>query len=274
LTRLDKKQGGNVMSYGEQKYDQDNSSHDIIQFAQNMGEDFSLLSDLLKGINDSMPDWIDKHPELIESIKQFINNYKNLPDGQWSIWKELAKHGWFVNWDTNLNIDSEIHFTVEENDVILNDYMIKHLNTDWLEITDRIIEFYPKREEILRTAFDLHLKGIYIASIPLFLAQAYGIYIKELDRHLFGEIEERDKIHEILRNGELTTRNILDIFLKPLRGDTEKGKSKELNINGILSGSNKYLDYGTELNSFKAFSLLAFVVFFIKYVIKDNHDLY
>lgn len=262
------------MSYYEQKYDQVKSSHDMIQFVQNMGEEFSMFSDLLKGINESMPNWIDRHPELIESIKRFINNYKNLPEGQWSIWKELAKHGWFVNWDTNLNIDNEIHFTVEENDVILDDYMIKHLNTDWLEITDRIIEFYPEREEILRTAFDLHLKGNYIASIPLFLAQAYGIYTKELDSHLFGVIEERDKIHEMLRNGELTTRSILDIILTPLRSGTEKGKSKELNINGILNGSNKYLDYGTELNSFKAFSLLAFVVFFIKYVVKDDRDLF
>lgn len=134
------------------------------------------------------------------------------------------------------------------------------------------MEFYPERKEILRTAFDLHLKGNYVASIPLFLAQAYGICTKELDSHLFGGIEERDKIHEMLRNGELTTRNILDLFLRPLRAGTEEGK--ELNINGILNGSNKYLDYGTELNSFKAFSLLAFVVFFIKYVIKEDHDLF
>jgi hypothetical protein len=246
----------------------------MIQFVQNMGEEFNPLSDLLKGINESMPNWIDKHPELIESIKRFINSFKNFPEGQWIIWKELAKHGWFVNWDTNLTIDNEIHFTVEENEAILDDYMMKHLNTDWLEITDRIIEFCPEREEILRTAFDLHLKGNYIASIPLFLAQVYGIYTKELDGHLFGGIEERDKIHELLSNGELTTGSILDIFLEPLRTGTEKSKSKELNINGILNGSNKYLDYGTELNSFKAFSLLAFVVFFIQYVIKDDYNFF
>jgi hypothetical protein len=33
------------------------------------------------------------------------------------------------------------------------------------------------------------------------------------------------------------------------------------NRNGILHGSRKHLDYGTEVNSLKALSLLAFVVY-------------
>ena len=250
------------------EYDQIDSDNNMIRFVQNMEGELHPFFDLLKGINQLMPNWIDKHPEFIKSIKEFISSFKNFPERHWIIWKKLAKHGWFVNWDTNLTIDKETNFVVEENEAILNDYMMKHLNTDWLEITDRIIEFCPEREEILQTAFNLHLKGNYIASIPLFLSQADGIYAKELDSHLFNGIEEGDKIHELLSNGELTSGSVLGIFLEPLRTGAEKDKCKELNIDGILHGSKKYLDYGTELNSFKAFSLLAFVVFFVQYIRK------
>jgi len=260
------------VSSNEHPYDQIKSSHNMTQFIQDIGEGFQPLSDLLKGIDSSMPDWIEKHPEFIKSIKRFIRNFQNLPEGQWIIWKELAKYGWFVNWDTNLNLDSEVHLTTEENETVLDDYMVQHLNTDWLEITDRIVGFCPEREAILRTAFDLHQKGNYIASIPLFLAQADGICAKELGCHLFGHIEGGDRIYELLSNGELTPGSILDILLDPLRSGIEKGRTKELYIDGILHGSSKYLDYGSELNSFKAFSLLAFVVFSLQCIIKNGYD--
>ena len=260
------------MTSNKHASDQIKSSHKTIQFVQDIGEEFRPLSDLLKGVDSSMPHWIDKHPEFIESVKRFVKNLKNFPEEQWIVWKELAKYGWFVNWDTNLNLDNEIHLTTEENEAVLDDYMIQHLITDWLEITDRIIEFCPEREEILRTAFDLHLKGNYIASIPLFLAQADGICAKEIGCNFFGRLEGWDKIHDLLSNGELTPGSILDILLEPLRIGMERGKTKELNIDGILHGSSKYLDYSTELNSFKAFSLLAFIVFCLQQIIKHGHN--
>ncbi len=49
-------------------------------------------------------------------------------------------------------------------------------------------------------------------------------------------------------------------FNAGIRSSSMKDKLKAPNRNGILHGSRKHLDYGTEINSLKAFSLLAFVV--------------
>ncbi|KVX02631.1 hypothetical protein [Shewanella frigidimarina] len=59
------------------------------------------------------------------------------------------------------------------------------------------------------------------------------------------------------------------IILSPLLQDTEFGarigkgkqvdKAKAPNRNGFLHGSRKHLDYGTEINSLKCISLLAYV---------------
>jgi hypothetical protein len=50
-------------------------------------------------------------------------------------------------------------------------------------------------------------------------------------------------------------------FSAGIRENSAHKKTLAPNRNGILHGSSKHLDYGTKVNSFKAFSLLAFVVF-------------
>ncbi|MGB2079175.1 MAG: hypothetical protein ACPHV3_05265, partial [Vibrio sp.] len=59
------------------------------------------------------------------------------------------------------------------------------------------------------------------------------------------------------------------VVLAPLLQDTQFGasiskksktaKSKAPNRNGILHGSSKHLDYGTEINSLKSISLLSYI---------------
>jgi hypothetical protein len=49
-------------------------------------------------------------------------------------------------------------------------------------------------------------------------------------------------------------------FNAGIREAKPKDKLRAPNRNGILHGSRRHLDYGTKINSLKAFSLLAFVV--------------
>ena len=53
-----------------------------------------------------------------------------------------------------------------------------------------------------------------------------------------------------------------------IKKSSESAKALAPNRNGILHGSRKHLDFGTERNSFKAFSLLAFLAF----VLADKRD--
>ncbi len=70
---------------------------------------------------------------------------------------------------------------------------------------------------------------------------------------------------------------LTDIFLEPFKlknhhnagisKSSVQAKSKAPNRNGILHGHRKHLDYGTEINSLKCFSLLSFIVYSTKEVI-------
>lgn len=257
----------------------------IYQLVKSVNNQLLPIVDIIKQINLMIPTWINEHPKFIESIKNLSKKIKQWPEAQRIILKEFALYGWFINWETELNLPDQINLAKKGDGEGLNKYMINHLKNDWDEIVKHIITFCPERREILQTAFDLHHKGIYIASIPLFLAQSDGICAHVLGKQLFareeGKLATSIKLDELLSNGELTKGSIVDVFLEPLRTKnqysegssrhTPKKKGKGPNRNGILHGSSKHLDYGTELNSYKSFSLLAYIVFMLEDFMKDNN---
>jgi hypothetical protein len=74
----------------------------------------------------------------------------------------------------------------------------------------------------------------------------------------------------MIDDGVLESTFMADILLEPYKIKTQfsegvkkhskTDKQKAPNRNGILHGHRSHLDYGSELNSLKSFSLLAFVV--------------
>ena len=135
-------------------------------------------------------------------------------------------------------------------------------------MTEKIIELYPQRKEVLTAAFELHEAGNYIACIPLFLAQTDGICAENLQAFLFSGHEKR--LNKISMRIEESNDDLVSALLETLKTKTQMGesisKSKAKhkingpNRNGILHGSRKHLDYASRLNSLKAFSYLAFLV--------------
>ena len=216
------------------------------------------LADLGKEINS----FLEKNPDFLKRLDDYL---KNWPDYHKNDWAKLATYGWFLNWETPVNVE----IALSKGKVELDQFMVAHLNQDWDTITSRLIALYPKRRHILETAIKLHKEGNYIASIPLFLSQVDGICAQNLGVFLFSEHERRQE--EIQRRIDNSSDVLTNAFLETLNTRTQfgenissKGKAKkELapNRNGILHGSRKHLDYGTEMNSFKSFSLLAFVAY-------------
>jgi hypothetical protein len=135
--------------------------------------------------------------------------------------------------------------------------------------TNLNFEAGSQRAHVVSVALDLHRQQNYIASIPLFLAQADGICSQEIGTFLFAEHQRRTETVEnrISRLGE--KQKITSVVLSALIWKTQIGSSIDHckpsdkdngpNRNGIVHGSRKHLDYGTRINSLKAFSLLAFV---------------
>jgi hypothetical protein len=129
--------------------------------------------------------------------------------------------------------------------------------------------FVTRKKTCVESGIDLHEGGNYIASIPLFLSQIDGICAQHLGAFLFSEHERRlERSQQII---DASRTSLTNASLEVLNSETQCGagisshrKSKKdlaPNRNGILHGSRKHLDYGTEMNSFKPFSLLAFVVY-------------
>lgn len=214
---------------------------------------------------------------IVEGIKFFAEAANKWQESQKQSVRQMAECGWFPNWLT--------FFYQPEQDVDnLDQLMIMHLDDCWSEVTKRIIELCPERKHILETAFELHKQGNYIASIPLFLSQSDGICSEEFTYFFTKDNntgkKASDEILEQFEKGELVVDFFTEILIEPFKIKTQlsQGTSKSSkaakengpNRHGILHGSRKHLDYGSKLNSYKAFSFLAFIVFTTKASFKGN----
>ncbi len=189
----------------------------------------------------------------------------------------MAESGWFPNWLT-------FFYKPQQEVENIDQLMIMHLDDCWTEVTKRIIELCPDRKHILETAFELHKQGNYIASIPLFLSQSDGICSEEFT-YFFTKDNKTgkkasDEILQQFEKGDLVVDFFTEILIEPfkIKSQLSQGSSKSSkaakengpNRHGIIHGSRKHLDYGSQLNSYKAFSFLAFIVFTTKGSFKGN----
>ncbi len=191
----------------------------------------------------------------------------------------MAERGWFPNWFT---------FFAKKGDESesLDDFMISHIDTCWPEIREKILAHCENRRHIIEVALKLHEEGNYVASIPLLLIQADGICSEEFT-YFFTKDDATghkasDKILSQVENSELAINFFSEILLEPFKTDlqisqgsskaSKAAKEKGPNRHGIIHGSRKHLDYGTKINGYKALSFLAFIVFTVKDIFKNQQN--
>jgi len=183
----------------------------------------------------------------------------------------MAELGWFPNWYTFLS-----HFDVENNSI--EEFMISHIDECWSEIQEKMVEYCPNREKILKVIFDLHDQENYIASIPLIFAQADGICAEEFTHFFSADPTTKRKassdILEKYTDGDFKLNFFTEFLLEPFKTrlqltngsskSSKKFKAKGPNRHGIIHGSRKHLDYGNKTNGYKALSFLAFLIYTTK----------
>ena len=103
----------------------------------------------------------------------------------------LANHGWYLHPDMPITAPSEFARTLDQGNIeegiqVLTEYFREKLDA----IEERLEERCPRRAHILHEAFDAHREGKYNLSIPVFLAQADGIWWDEFSKSLF---QRRDR---------------------------------------------------------------------------------
>lgn len=202
--------------------------------------------------------------ELALDIRKALDGWENRLESHWS---RVARCGWFPNWETSISIGSAL----SSGQSAIDAFMIREIEESWGASTGRILDLCPKRSHILKVAFGLHEEGNYIASIPLLLVQADGICADQIGTFLFTEKDNRtksinkkvDESGDILLTALLNVLNVETQFSAGISKASDRRKQLGPNRSGILHGSKRHLDYGTKINSLKAFSLLAFVVFIL-----------
>lgn len=221
-------------------------------------KEIKALGEVVGNISEGVNNFFKENEDLLSEYRHYIDNFEEIHKEKWIL---AAQNGWFPN--DFITLDFEKY--VDKGKGEIDTYMVEEIQSVLVNIHHRIVELYPERKHILDVAFELHTQSNYIASIPLFLTQTDGIFAKYVKSYLFTERDKRIKnVLEIV--GEDSHKAII---LAPLLQNTEfseytgnskrSHKDKAPNRNGILHGSSKHLDYGSEINSLKCISLLAYV---------------
>lgn len=164
----------------------------------------------------------------------------------------LAKEGWYLDPHLPANACGILAAILAKGHAeAVSEWLVKHFRQRADAIEVEVAGKFPCRTSILREAFEAHRQKRYNMSVPIFLAQADGMCSDAFAFLLFTG--RRGKPVAKLRE---TNENImLDPLLRLLGEQLAAG----LNRHDILHGRD--LGYGTEANSLKAISLLAYLSF-------------
>jgi len=216
----------------------------------------------------------EKYQTLFETIEQ---ETKNIPDRVDTIYSYLAQRGWFIPFHfAGLNafkryeslIENKKHKIIEKE---LQKYIKDHQKSFKLQAE----RYFPKRFKILSSAFDAHDNEQYELSIPVFLAQADGMFVELIETTFYSndkDILRKTKanlLEKLAKNGHPKSTNSLGYLLlkqfaeKSLLHESfeeiEKRKNNDpelnpLNRNTILHGRD--IEYANEANSLRTIALI------------------
>ncbi len=173
---------------------------------------------------------------------------------------ELAKWGWYPT--PYAKVGGNLRKLQQQNDI--NTFFMKRNRECLDENKQYCLQHAKERTGVLEAAFRLHHAGEYYGAIPIFLAQAEGVFNEEFKRSIFNnKSRSYEKINEIRKFDEGV---FFDAFLSSTFVKNQIGADKSIcsdaqkqrgpNRNGIMHGDVRHVDYGSEINSLKSISLL------------------
>jgi len=191
-----------------------------------------------------------------------------------------SSKGWFFGWNDGLQSLMEL---VEKLEVTpptdIDGIMVEYYRMNLQSFTDELASKYPDRALAIKAAVNAHSSlgcERYLLCIPVFIAQADGL-LTEITKvksamMRFGNTQEL-QASSALREKLAADQKSLDLlhpilmlhesdFMKSARArqiaaQASGGSFTALNRHQVMHGESS--DYGTEINSLKAFSLLVCV---------------
>ena len=182
--------------------------------------------------------------------------------------RELALQSWYL---PTLNVEmgfvNNISMLIGNGKIQeVNNILIDYYQKEFDRISANILEKFPNRSLPLKAAFVAHQKREYFLSIPVFFIQIEGIFEDLTGIRFFSVRRVNGKQIPKSKNfiEQLDESDFIKDFLIPIEDIREsnrsqvKGSPSGLNRHDVLHGNSN--DYGTKMNSYKIFSLLAFIV--------------
>lgn len=208
--------------------------------------------------------WSKNGAQIAVAFRNLHENLANLPNDIQTVSKSLAERGWYIDHGFPVAHVRPILECFESGfEAKVDGHLSAYYRKALPDLEDRLVDAYPSRARALGQAFCALRCGQQYLAIPVLLAQADGICLDIFGGKLFQKKNGRPQVAE--RLDSLKLEDASGMFLSVLKlpgGICASEKFREefpncLNRHEILHGLD--CTYGTELNGWKALSLVSFI---------------
>lgn len=210
--------------------------------------------------------------EFLKELNEHQKKLDELSANMIKAMKELSTLGWYISGKTEIlsiaKLAAEIKSGHLEN---IDETMRSYYNSEFDSTIQNLKNLYPERDKIFTEAANAHKQNMYFASTTLFLAQADGI----CKGHLYITKNEKKNLKkEISKFNNPILAEVLDVIANVSAIDAPYSNGfkypSKLNRHVVIHGLD--IEFGTETNSLKAFSLLSFIGDFFDRYKKRNKE--
>ena len=219
----------------------------------------------IRGFHEKMQEMAQSAAKAYGQMEQAFDRVASLDFSHLSpVLKELSLYGWYVNYSFDfINIANLKELLANCHEAAMDNLMSNLIETEVDSYIHYIGKRYSKRSTAIEQAYTAHQAGLYFASIPVIFAQIDGLS-QELTGYKFFD-NDRKTYEPLIAKWALNagTFSIENAFLSVLldKGAFQKHRTNPNLISftrhSVLHGETT--DYGSKVNSLKAFSLLMFL---------------
>lgn len=241
------------------------TASDLTAGIRQLEEFQSKITLAIRGFHENMQEVAKKATKAYDQMEQALHRIATIDFTHLSpVLMELSQYGWYVNYSFDfVDIANLKELLANLDEAEIDNFMSKLIETEIDSYIHSIGKEYPKRITAIEQAQKAHQAGLYFTSIPVIFAQIDGLSA-ELTGYKFFDNDR--KTYEPLIAKWATnagTFSIENAFLSVLldKGAFQKHRNNPNLISftrhSVLHGETT--DYGSKVNSLKAFSLLMFL---------------
>lgn len=261
------------------------------------------LFDYLKAVTAQHNEYASKLQAVVtafaEPLKEFLSDrdtvrkkLDELPIRSKSAMQLASANGWFFGWAGSLPyVDGKIDEISKASPDEVDTLMADHFKETFDHLLGKLCDYYPQRAAVLLDAAQAHSESRFSLSVPVFIAQGDRIFseVSQVESALQKELRRKgpqkpeDLRGQAALKSRLKTQRSRDLLhplfilhsLDFLKSSNERRVPRTdftaLNRHQVMHGETS--DYGTELNSLRAFSFLAFCGVHLPNILELEEDL-